>query len=58
MRFPLSMTAGTAADASNPLRIVRTHAAGVVHSGITLCAGMGINSKLGDTFKLMTWAFR
>jgi hypothetical protein len=30
----------------------------MVHCGFEPSAALGINSKLGDTFKLMTWAFR
>jgi hopanoid biosynthesis associated radical SAM protein HpnH len=30
----------------------------MVHCGFEPSAALGINAKLGDTFKLMTWAFR
>jgi hypothetical protein len=30
----------------------------MVHCGFEPSAALGINSKFGDTFKLMTWAFR
>ena len=30
----------------------------MVHCGFERSAALGINAKLGDTFKLMTWAFR
>jgi hypothetical protein len=30
----------------------------MVHCGYEPSAALGINSKLTDTFKLMTWAFR